>query len=207
MARLTTDLNMRIAISGSHSLGKSTLVWDWIKRHPQYTREEEPFRALDGEMYDIRFRQESNRLHNGIQMYYNASRVNLYSSINDCVIFDRAPVDYIAYSQYTADKKTTDIDDAFVEAMVPRVKETLQRLDLIVFVPMTDRWPVDMEDDGIRPVDLPYRAEVDAIFKQIYRDERFSVMPDKNRPKLIELWGSREQRLDRLQQAAASCLP
>ena len=198
---------MRIAISGSHSLGKSTLVWDWIKRHPQYTLEEEPFRALDGEMYDIRFRQESNRLHNGIQMYYNASRVNLYSSINDCVIFDRAPVDYIAYSQYTADKKTTDIDDAFVDAMVPRVKETLQRLDLVVFIPMTNRWPVEMEDDGIRPVDLPYRAEVDAIFKQIYRDERFLVMPDKNRPKLIELWGSREQRLDRLQQAAASCLP
>ena len=198
---------MRIAISGSHSLGKSTLVWDWIKRHSQYTREEEPFRSLHGEMYDIRFRQESSRLHNGIQMYYNASRVNLYSSINDCVIFDRAPVDYIAYSQYTADKKTTDIDDAFVGAMVPRVRETLQRLDLVVFVPMTDRWPVDMEDDGIRPIDLPYRAEVDAIFKQIYRDERFSVMPDKNRPKLIELWGSREQRLDRLQQAAASYLP
>ena len=198
---------MRIAISGSHSLGKSTLVWDWVKQHPQYTREEEPFRALDSEMYDIQFRQESNRLHNGIQMYYNASRVNLYSSINDCVIFDRAPVDYIAYSQYTADKQTTDIDDAFVSAMVPRVKETLQRLDLVVFVPMTDRWPVDMEDDGIRPVDLPYRAEVDAIFKQIYRDERFSVIPDKNRPKLIELWGSREQRLDRLQQAAASCMP
>ena len=198
---------MRIAISGSHSLGKSTLVWDWVKQHPQYTREEEPFRALDSEMYDIQFRQESNRLHNGIQMYYNASRVNLYSSINDCVIFDRAPVDYIAYSQYTADKKTTDIDDAFVDAMVPRVKETLQRLDLVVFIPMTNRWPVEIEDDGIRPVDLPYRAEVDAIFKQIYRDERFSVMPDKNRPKLIELWGSREQRLDRLQQAAASSLP
>ena len=203
----TTDLTMRIAISGSHSLGKSTLVWDWVKRHPQYTREEEPFRALDSEMYEIRFRQESNRLHNGIQMYYNASRVNLYSSINDCVIFDRAPVDYIAYSQYTADKETTDIDDAFVAAMVPRVRETLQRLDLLVFIPMTDRWPVELEDDGIRPVDLPYRAEVDAIFKQIYRDERFSVMPEMNRPKLIELWGSRGQRLERLQQAAASCIP
>ena len=203
----TPDLTMRIAISGSHSLGKSTLVWDWVKQHPQYTREEEPFRALDSEMYDIQFRQESNRLHNGIQMYYNASRVNLYSSINDCVIFDRAPVDYIAYSQYTADKATTDIDDAFVAAMVPRVRETLQRLDLVVFVPMTDRWPVELEDDGIRPVDLPYRAEVDAIFKQIYRDEHFSVMPEMNRPKLIELWGSREQRLERLQQAAASCMP
>ena len=195
---------MRIAISGSHSLGKSTLVWDWVKHHPQYKREEEPFRALDQEMYDIRFRQESNRLHNGIQMYYNASRVNLYSTISDCVIFDRAPVDYIAYSQYTADKKTTDIDDAFVRAMVPRVKETMQRLDLIAFVPMTDRWPVEMEDDGIRPVDLAYRAEVDAIFKQIYRNHRYSVMPDMYRPKLVELWGSREERIKQLEQAISS---
>ena len=123
------------------------------------------------------------------------------------MIFDRAPVDYIAYSQYTADKKTTDIDDEFVRAMVPRVRETLQRLDLVVFIPMTDQWPVEMEDDGIRPVDLPYRAEVDAIFKQIYRDERFSVMPEKNRPMLIELWGSREQRLDCLEQTATADLP
>lgn len=197
---------MRIAISGSHSLGKSTLVWDWVRTHSRYTREEEPFRALDGEMYDIRFRQESNRLHNGIQMYYNASRINLYSSARDCVIFDRAPVDYLAYSQYTADKKTTDIDDPFVTAMVPRVRETLQRLDLVAFVPMTDRWPVDMEDDGIRPVDLPYRAEVDAIFKQIYRDKRFSVMPDTNQPTLIEVWGSREERINQLEQAIKSCI-
>ena len=195
---------MRIAISGSHSLGKSTLVWDWVKHHTQYKREEEPFRALDQEMYDIRFRQESNRLHNGIQMYYNASRVNLYSTISDCVIFDRAPVDYIAYSQYTADKKTTDIDDAFVSAMVPRVKETMQRLDLIAFVPMTDRWPVEMEDDGIRPVDLAYRSEVDAIFKQIYRNDRYSLMPEMNRPKLVELWGSREERIKQLEQATSS---
>ena len=136
---------------------------------------------------------------------YKRQRVNLYSTISDCVIFDRAPVDYIAYSQYTADKKTTDIDDAFVSAMVPRVKETMQRLDLIAFVPMTDRWPVEMEDDGIRPVDLAYRSEVDAIFKQIYRNERYSVMPDMNRPKLIELWGSREERIKQLEQAITSC--
>ena len=81
----------------------------------------------------------------------------------------------------------------------------MQRLDLIAFVPMTDRWPVEMEDDGIRPVDLAYRSEVDAIFKQIYRNERYSVMPDMNRPKLIELWGSREERIKQLEQAITSC--
>ncbi len=192
---------VRIAISGAHSQGKSTLVWDWVKRNPHYIREEEPFRALHNEGYDIQFRQECNRLHNGIQLYYNASRVNAYGSRNECVIFDRAPVDYIAYSQYTADYGTTDINNEFVEAMVPRVRDTLQNLDLIVFIPISDRWPVEMEDDGIRPIDLPYRSEVDAIFKQIYRDKRFNVMPTQNAPQLIELWGSREERLERLEDA------
>lgn len=196
---------MRIAISGAHSLGKSTLVWDWVNRHPHYVREEEPFRALHSEGYDIQFRQECNRLHNGIQMYYNACRVNYYSSINDCVIFDRAPVDYIAYSQYTANYGTTDIDHAFVEGMVPRVRETLKNIDLLVFIPISEQWPVAMEDDGIRPIDLPYRDEVDSIFKQIYRDHLFNVIPEENPPRLFELWGSREERLDRIEEAIRQC--
>jgi hypothetical protein len=58
-----------------------------------------------------------------------------------------------------------------------------------------------MEADGIRPVDHAYRDEVDAIFKQIYRGGRFQVLPEKNGPILVELWGPREQRLDQLQAA------
>ena len=37
---------MRSTISGAHSLGKSTLVNDWVQAHPESIREEEPFRAL-----------------------------------------------------------------------------------------------------------------------------------------------------------------
>ena len=72
---------MRIAVSGAHSQGKSTFVHDWVARHPQYIREEEPFRALHAEGYDIRFRQECHRFDNGLQMYYNISRVNTYSCL------------------------------------------------------------------------------------------------------------------------------
>jgi hypothetical protein len=51
---------MRIAVSGSHSLGKSTLVDDWVARYPQFTREEEPYRALGlYGPYQILFRDES----------------------------------------------------------------------------------------------------------------------------------------------------
>ena len=178
---------MRIAVSGSHSQGKSTFVHDWVARHSQYVREEEPFRALHAEGYDIRFRQECHRFDNGLQMYYNISRVHAYSNSSDCVIFDRCPIDYIAYSQYTANYKTTDIDDAFVEMMVPAVRRSLQSLDWLVFFPITNEWPD--------------RDEVDAIFKQIYRDQRWSVMPEQSAPRVLELWGSREQRLERLDQA------
>ena len=202
---------MRIAISGSHSLGKSTVVNDWVARHPLVNREEEPYRALGLHgPYEILFRDASTRLHNGIQLYYSISRVHRYGSSADDVIFDRAPVDYLAYSQYTADTGCTDIDDAFVASMVPAVAESLDHLDILAFVPKSEAWPVEMEADGIRPIDHDYRDAVDAIFKQTYREGRYGVMHGDRRPHLIELVGSREHRLEQLQQAineVAGCKP
>jgi hypothetical protein len=194
---------MRIAVSGSHSLGKSTLVDDWVARYPQFTREEEPYRALGlYGPYQILFRDESTRLHNGIQLYYSLSRVHRYAAEADDVIFDRAPVDYLAYSQYTADAGSTDIDDAFVMSMVPAVIESLDRLDIIAFVPKSDEWPVQMEADGIRPTDYAYRDAVDAVFTQIYREGRYGVISGERHPLVVELVGSRQDRLDQLARAA-----
>jgi len=193
---------MRIAISGSHSLGKSTIVNDWMAQHPGFLREEEPYRALGlYGPYEILFRDASTKLHNGIQLFYNISRIHRYGDFSDDVIFDRAPVDYLAYSQYTANQGSTDIDDAFVQSMVPAVRESLDHLDILAFVPGSEEWPVAMEDDGIRPVDYAYRDEVDAIFKEIYREGRFQVFPEKDSPRLVELCGPREKRLSQLREA------
>lgn len=199
---------MRIAVSGSHSLGKSTVVNDWVSSRPEFAREEEPYRALSLHgPYQILFRDESTRLHNGIQLYYNIGRVHRYATAAQDVIFDRAPVDYLAYSQYTADTGCTDIDDAFVASMVPAVAESLDHLDILAFVPKSDEWPVEMEADGIRPIDHAYRDAVDLIFKQIYREGRYGVMRGEKRPLLIELVGSREQRLEQMQQAINEANP
>ncbi len=193
---------MRIAVSGSHSLGKSTVVNDWVALHGDYIREEEPYRVLSLRgPYEILFRDASTRLHNGIQLYYSIGRLNRYSTPAEQVIFDRAPVDYIAYSQYTANQHSTDIDDDFVVSMVSVVRESLEHLDILAFVPQSDAWPVAMEDDGIRPVDHSYRDEVDVIFKHIYRDGRFDILPKKNPPLLVELVGPPDERVLQLAQA------
>lgn len=193
---------MRIAVTGSHSLGKSTVVNDWISAHPQYSREEEPYRALSlYGPYDIRFREESTRLHNGIQLFYSISRVHRHADRKSRVIFDRSPIDYIAYSQYTADQGTTDIDESFVESMIPAVKEALDCIDLLAFVPRSDAWPINLENDGIRPVDEAYRDEVDEIFKQIYRHGRYGLFPRSGGPTLIELDGPPGQRITQIEEA------
>jgi hypothetical protein len=87
--------------------------------------------------------------------------------------------------------------------MVPAVRESLDRLDILAFVPKSVEWPVAMEDDGIRPVDHAYRDDVDAIFKQIYRDGRFDLFPNSDGPRLIELVGPPEHRMGRLELAIA----
>ena len=195
---------MRIAISGSQSLGKSTVVNQWMERYPNYRREEEPYRALSlYGPYTIAFREASTRLQNGLQLYYNIGRVQRYCLATDNVIFDRAPVDYLAYSMYTAAQGLSDIDDGFVESMVPAVRESLDRLDLLAFVPKSEQWPVAMEDDGIRPVDHAYRDDVDLFFKQIYRDGHFGLFPNLYGPRLIELVGPPEQRIAQLNLAIA----
>ena len=45
-------------MSGSHSLGKSTVVNDWVATHDRYIREDEPYRALGlFGPYEILFRE------------------------------------------------------------------------------------------------------------------------------------------------------
>lgn len=45
---------MRIAVSGTYSVRKRAFVHDFIVKHPEYRREEEPYRALCN-WYEILF--------------------------------------------------------------------------------------------------------------------------------------------------------
>jgi hypothetical protein len=188
---------MRIAISGTHSVGKSTFVNDFVAAHPHYTREEEPYRALCP-WYDIKFGKEATRYHNGIQMLYNITRIKEYTSPDDCVIFDRSPVDYLPYSMYPAHYGQTDIDEAFVESLIEPICQSLAFVDILVYMSINEKHLVEIEDDGIRLTDADYRTEVDNYFKEIFIENRFDILPKKNPPQVIELWGSPEERVKKI---------
>ena len=187
---------MRIAVSGTHSVGKSTLVADIYATSSKFIHEEEPYRALR-DVYPIKFGKESTRYCNGIQCFYNINRVQQYRSSRDHVIFDRCPVDYIAYSIYTAHHRQTDLDTAFVESLVRPVRDSLRFLDVVVFVPVTQKHPIHLEDDGIRPIDKEYRWEVDRHFKRLYREGLYEMFDDKG-PRIVEVTGSRAERIAQL---------
>jgi deoxyadenosine/deoxycytidine kinase len=48
---------MRIAVSGTHGMGKSTLAEDFVERHPEFVLEPEPYYVLQ-EQFGIDFAEE-----------------------------------------------------------------------------------------------------------------------------------------------------
>lgn len=189
---------MRIAISGSHSLGKSTFVRDFLESHPQYSFEDEPYRALL-HAYEIKFAEDQTRHHIQLQLDYCIKQLSKYMP-GDRVIFDRCPADYIPYADYTAHYGHTDIDKPFINSLYQAVRHSLVHLDLIVFIPISEKYPIELEQDGHRPPHDFYREWVDKAFKNLYRHHLKSIMPSHNPPKLVEIVGRREERLKQLNQ-------
>ena len=104
---------MRIAISGTHSLGKSTFVNDFHQKHSDYILETEPFRALR-DNHIIHFAEKATQLCNLLQIDHCIERSKLYHK-NDNVIFDRCAADYLPYSEYPEKFGDTDIDKLFIK--------------------------------------------------------------------------------------------
>lgn len=194
---------MRIAISGSHSLGKSTFVQDFIKSHAEYVYEKEPYRALR-DRYEIKFAEEQTCHHIQLQLDYCIERVKLYSP-NANVMFDRSPADFIPYSEYSVHYGRADINQDFVNSLYPKIIEVLGYLDLIVFIPISADHPIDLEDDGVRPTHDFYREWVDNAFKTLYRENLETILPKKSPFKLVEIVGTRQERLKRLDEMMKAC--
>ncbi len=93
---------MRIAVSGTHFMGKSTLINDFVKVHPEFRVEIEPYYKLQ-EIKEVELSLEPSLESCLEQLDYSIEQLNQCKNEKN-VIFDRCPLDNIAYAMCAAEK-------------------------------------------------------------------------------------------------------
>lgn len=186
---------MRIAISGTHFIGKSTLIEDFIKRHPEYKIEKEPYYHLQEEKaLELSLEPSLDSILE--QLDYSIEQLNRCANEPN-VIFDRCPIDFIAYSMCALAQDSVEINDSEVSERFPDIKAALNNLDVIVFIPITKENPITYTEEN-----PAYRKAADRYFKDIYRNDVCDVFPRYGHPKIIEIWGDRVSRIRKLEEGS-----
>jgi predicted ATPase len=117
---------MRIAISGSHRTGKTTLIEELSRDLPAYVVVDEPYYLLEEEGHEF---SEMPSLED-FELQLERSIQSIDDSDGD-QLFDRCPADMLAYLLSHRDSEAAN-----VAVWLPRVESAMRRLDLIVFVPI-----------------------------------------------------------------------
>jgi deoxyadenosine/deoxycytidine kinase len=115
---------MRIAISGSHRVGKTSLAEEIANSLPNYKFWDEPYLQLEekGNLFS-----ETPSIDDYIEQF-NFSVEQIKNSEND-VIFDRCPLDILAYIYSISKTKNISL---FYEEMT----KAISQIDILVFVPI-----------------------------------------------------------------------
>lgn len=151
---------MRIAISGSHLVGKTTLAEALVEALPGHEFVPEPYHLLEEDGYEF---PETPSLED-FEHQLARSLQCMHDSGSD-VVFDRCPLDIIGYLVAHQDA------DAFrLEDWMPRVREAVSTLDLIVFVPIERPDRVAVSRSQART-----RSDVDAVLSEIVGDDTYGL--------------------------------
>lgn len=187
---------MRIACTGTSSVGKSTFIKDFLKIWPNYTTPKKTYRDLVKKK-KVRVNKDSDKESQMAILNYHIDEIQRYGP-DDNVILDRCVIDPLAYSFWMFEKSVGGVTDEDIYLMLKLVKEGLKLYDIIFWFPMTDKIEIPKEKDHLRINDDVYREEVNNIFVAInksYLESTKVIFPSEDCPALIDLHGSREERI------------
>ena len=169
--RLDLFIVMRIAVSGTHGVGKSTLIDEFLRVHPEFEHEPEPYAVLV-EDYGEEFSEEPTVEDFLRQLEFNIERLGQHG---ENVIYERCPLDFLAY--------LNALDANVPETLLKRISDAMQQLDLIVYLPLAN------ESGGEYP---KLRRAVDHQLSEILTSANVTV---------VEATGSTAQRLHAIENA------
>ncbi|WP_375757289.1 AAA family ATPase [Corallococcus exercitus] len=152
---------MRIAVSGTHRAGKSTLIDELSGHLPTYVTVDEPYHQLEEEGYEFAAPPSVDDFEEQLAR----SIADLDEAPRD-VLFDRCPVDFIGYLLAHEDHDAFDLD-----AWLPRVRTALGKLDLIVLVGIEqpDRISLSSSEDE------ELRLSVDEKLKELLLGDAYAL--------------------------------
>jgi len=83
-----------------------------------------------------------------------------------------------------------DVYDSEISERFPEIKESLNKLDIILFLPISKKNSIEYTEENPE-----FRRAADKWFKKIYRDDIFDIFPRYGHPKIIEIAGDRKSRM------------
>jgi hypothetical protein len=184
---------MRVAVSGTHCSGKSTLVEAFLLEHPEYVHEPEAYEVLS-ELHGESFSEEPSAEDFFRQLEYQVNRLRTYEC-DDLVILERSPADYVAYLQALIDLDRESADLRLVGQSIQIAREAFGFLDLVVFLPIRG-----IQIDVPEEEDRRLRSKVDEVLEGILVHADYGITLESE-TKIVEAVGALDQRLRILEAA------
>lgn len=158
---------MIIALSGTHSTGKTTVL-NLLKKEPSFkgfffkteitrTLKEKGFKI--NEEGDFSTQKAIMKVHSD----------NLVKSFSEDIITDRSALDAICYSKYLLNHNKLSKEQ--YEALYHEFKEMIYLYDFIFYF----KPEFEIEDDGVRSTNKDFQKEVANIFDEIIKKEDIEV--------------------------------
>jgi hypothetical protein len=182
---------VRVAVSGSHGVGKSTLIAAFLTRHPEYAHEPEAFEVLGDE---VDLTESGSPTPDALRdlLAYTLSALQDHSA-QACVVFERSPVDYLAYAAASGRAWPPGVREEFLAAHTPSVRATIGHLDLIAYLPLSASGPGPRRGEDER-----FRRRVDVWLQRFLFEDVGELLVDGRAPRVAELPRTPDHQLDAL---------
>jgi hypothetical protein len=162
-----------------------------LSRHPEYDHEPEAFEILGD---DVPLTESGVPTPDGLLLLlsYTLATVEERSG-RDHVIFERSPVDYLAYAAASVKAWQPDEVRGFLRTQRPLVREAVRHLDVIAYLPLPTTGAVGRDGES-----RAFRRRVDVCLRRALLEDRHGLFVDGVPPRVVALPPDSENQLPEL---------
>ena len=173
---------MKVAVTGSHGVGKSTLINDilnYLNREAGLSRSFKLLEETPRQAFKLGFPINENNTPE-TQLWIFAKQLEMELVANDDYIVYKCYVDLLAYALHFF-KERQDL----INTLKDISSRAANKYDLVIYLP-TGEFPI--EDDGVRSTDTDFQERVDKLVLKILVE--FGI-------NYVKITGNKEERLRR----------